>query len=217
MIASKTQTSLLIACTSALGLTATAPAAVVELDLPAGVVGEAVVYDSGTVFTTSVTDPSGATFDIVYTLVASATAEDPAARIQSEGESFGVLSASETDESHGGTFDGDDGEGVSVTDLAITNFEPGSSGLTADSFSVSFSTLTVNLGANKPDGLNVSFVKLGDEGGTNFRRPGDDVALDLTEVKDFDAAATEMFIQVDSGQGNNRTAIGGIGSDTEPG
>ena len=56
----------------------------------------------------------------------------------------------------------------------------------------------------------MSFVKLGDEGGTNFRRPGDDVALDLTEVKDFDAAATEMFIQVDSPQGNNRTAIAGI-------
>lgn len=188
-----------------------ARAEVVSLSLP-----ESGTHLSGAIFTTSgVVLSNGATIDIQYSLNAFATDEITVdAFIGSDGLYFGVGSAA--DGTSGGqqqSVDGDDGEQLSISDLSITNFNAGASGLVEGDLSISFETVTILNGNHAPDGIDFSFVGFGDTV-ANVTSPGNvstPATIDLTSLSNFSPLSSELYLQPDNAAANNRWSVSGIG------
>ena len=197
----------------------------ITLDLPVGGRDAAdvpITHADGSVFTTSVTDGGGATYDIEYTLNAFATDEtvvDAFIKTNGTGTFFGVGSAPDgANTAQQESVDGADGERLSITNLSITNFVAGSDGLVAGDLSVAFNTLTIANGPSTQDGLFISFTDFGvnDE---QVNRPGRVLAdgtipqpaeIDLTALPTYDAAATTIFLAPDNIAGTNRWSVAAI-------
>ena len=133
---------------------------------------------------------------------------------------------------HNGTFDGDDGEGISFTGLTINNFMANGSGFTqADFTNLTFSEISFGAVGNSNDGANFSFTGFPDHpdpdgsSGTGVNQPfnagagfvtdanvtaANDNSVDLTGLAGFSAPETDLFIRVDSNQANNRFNASGL-------
>ncbi|MGJ8652760.1 MAG: hypothetical protein ACSHX8_05765 [Opitutaceae bacterium] len=181
-------------------------AAAIDLDLPA--TGN---YTT-TIVATSVTDASGATFDISYTLGANAIGANPFAR--SNSTQIGV--GSDTDISaHYTTLEGNDGEGLSFTSLSVSNFVANGSGYVIGDIELNFQSLLFNNVANNQDGVNISFTSFGDAGAANQNlnaasTGGTPYTLDLTALANYSATATGLYIENDNTSSSNRWAIEGL-------
>ena len=76
---------------------------------------------------------------------------------------------------HGNTFDGDQAEGLSFTNLAITNFMDNGSGFTeADFTDLTFSSISFLAVGNNQDGVNFSFTGFPADGATPENQGLDD-------------------------------------------
>ena len=182
-------------------------AATVVLNLPGN--GS---HASGTTFSTS-SSYGGATFDIRYTLNAFATIGTPAPFIGSDGTIFGV--GSFDDGSIAGqlvSIDGDDGEQLSMTNLSITNFNAGSSGLVVGDLKLSFNTLDIANGTAANDGITLSFTAFGDTT-VGVDQP---TTINLTALSNFSSTATSLYLQPDNAASNNRWSISGITASVTP-
>ena len=175
---------------------------------------------NGSVVSTSVVDPTGATFDIEFTL--GSIGADSTANFNATNGTYGIGTSTDLVAAHNATFDGDDGEGISFTGLAITNFMANGSGFTqADFTDLTFSSISVGAAGNSNDGANFSFTGFPNHpdangtSGTGENQPFNagggfsnqvptnpfDLATGLTS---FAAPETDLFIRVDSNQANNR-------------
>ena len=186
-------------------------AAVFVLDLPPNTANIA----SGSSFTTSAT-LSGATFDISYTLNAVATDTTITPFIRSDGSHFGVGSTPDgTNPGQQRSIDAGDGEKVSITNLSITNFNAGTSGLTQGDFSISFEDVGILNGNSTQDGVNLSFIGFGNTT-ANVTRPGNGATpalIDLTALTNYDPASTALYLEPDNANGSNRWSINAISVD----
>jgi len=184
--------------------TGAAQADLVSLNLPA-----AGNHSDGSVFSTS-TSFNGATFNIEYALNAFAadeTTED--AFINSTGSFFGVGSVGDPNAGNERSIDGDDGEQLSITNLSITNFNAGTSGLVVGDLNISFDSLAILNGTAAPDGIEISFTGFGDTQ-VDVQQPG---TVDLTGLTNFSSSSTALYIQPDTTASNNRWSVSGISVD----
>jgi hypothetical protein len=174
------------------------------LDLP-----ESGTYEVGTVVTTSVTI-LGATFDISYTIGATASGDN--VFVSSTGTQLGV--GSDTDiSSHYNTLEGNDGEGISFTDLTVSNFVANDSGLTESDIidSLTFSGITFGATGNSNDGVDISFTDFDtDTVNKNLSSFSSGSTLSLSTLSNYDSNVTDLYLIVDSAQSNNRWSVAGI-------
>ena len=213
------RTILYAICVSLLAVSAVQAQQTLILDLPPG--GPDPIAD-GSTFTTSVTDGGGATYDIEYTLNAFATDEtvvDAFIKVNGAGTFFGVGSAPDgANTAQQESVDGGDGESLSITNLAITNFVAGSDGLVASDLSIAYNSITIANGPSTQDGLFFSFTGFGVDT-EQVNRPGrvlDDgtipqpAEVDLTAFPSYDPAATSVFLAPDNIAGTNRWSVAAI-------
>lgn len=184
-----------------------AQAVVVDLDLTAA--GD---YSSPTVVTTS-TSFNSATFDINYTIGAIAGGPNPF--VSSTGAQVGVGFDGDANEMHHITLEGNDDEGLSFTNLAISNFNANGSGLTESDFDdLTFTGLTLNNVGNGNDGANVSFsgfgVSTANVGLSGLPTGEVPHTIDLTGLSNFGSPETGLYIEPNSNQSNNRWAVVGL-------
>ncbi|CAA6691591.1 MULTISPECIES: PEP-CTERM sorting domain-containing protein [unclassified Lentimonas] len=181
---------------------------------------------SATVVTTTVTIGTTGSFDITYKLGAISfnvidnsdplnPIDDPSNPfVRSIGTQYGVGSDRDISQ-HYTTLEGDDGEGISFYDLSIDNFVAGDSGLLlVDLTDLRFDSVSFNNVANNNDGVNISFTSFDDSGATNQNlnagsTGGTPYTRDLTNIAG-NATADALYLQVDSGQSNNRWAVTGL-------
>lgn len=178
-------------------LSSLATAATFNLDLPA-----AGTYTPSTTVTTSLSS-GGATFDVEYTVTASATGANPF--VSSNGTLIGVGSDADIIQ-HYNTLEGDDNEVLSFSALTFTNFDPGTSGLTAADFTnTSFSGMTFGSAENNQDGVDVTI------GGTpvNYNL-SDTSTLDITSLSNYTDPTTAFSITNDNDFGTNRWSVNGL-------
>lgn len=179
---------------------------------------------NGVVATTNVTDASGATFDIIFNLDSIGNgANDPVPRFNTATGSYAVDTSTDANNNHGNTIDGDDGEGLSFTNLAITNFNANGSGFTlADFTDLTFSSLAFGSSGNAQDGVNISFTDFPTHptglGGTtsvalltadnqNLSGIASGTTYDLTALSTYTAPATDLFLRTDNQNTGNRWSV----------
>ena len=128
---------------------------IVPLDLPSNGTN---LPSGSTINTAGVMHSSGATFDISYTLSAmgnDAMGTLAVAAIEGAGGSFGVASGADgATNGQQRSLDGNDEEELTLAGLGISNFSPGTSGLTASDFTIEFVSLLILNGQSPPDGAN---------------------------------------------------------------
>ncbi|MDB4345928.1 PEP-CTERM sorting domain-containing protein [bacterium] len=186
-------------------------AQLVALDVAA--VGSYTNDSNTTVTTTGIVASDGATFDLTYTLGSIANGANPFAN--STGALYGV--GSDTDiANHYNTLEGNDGEGLSFTNLTLSNFSAGST-YTEQEFidSLTFSSFSVGAAGNVQDGVNVSYASFGAD--TDNEALNDNGALNPTVTlagrTNFVAAgssATSLYLQVNSTGSKNRWSVSGL-------
>lgn len=170
----------------------------------AQVVSTAVTYD-------------GATFNIDYTLGATANNTDPATVVAtSNGNVYGVFSDTDIP-SHATTLEGNDAEGISFLNLSISNFNANASSYVIGDFTnLRFRTFTAGADGNAQDGAFISFTSFADAidaGGTRSQQTmnaNGGTARDLTTKGNYSAAADDLFLIVDTAGSKNRFNIGGL-------
>ena len=165
----------------------------------------------------------GATFNIVYTL--SAVSNDTGAVVGVSGSNVGVGSDNDINPNHFTTLEGDGsagangstggGEGLSFTGLSIANFQANGSGLTvADITNLQFSNLTVGAVSNRFDGIDISTTGFGASDVAN-QGLGDNISttsfdIPLTTLANFNAPATDLYLEPDNASSSNRWFVGGV-------
>ena len=192
-----------------------APAAsIVSLNLPG-----AGNYASPTVVTTS-QSVGAATFDISYTVAA--VSNDTGAVVGVSGSSIGVGSDNDVNPQHFNTLEGDGsgganestagGEGLSFTNLSITNFQSNGSGITVGDISdLQFHGLTVGAAANAQDGATISFTGFGTSTtDVNLSGVSAGYTIPLTGLSNFSSTATGLYVQPDNGSSRNRWNVTGL-------
>lgn len=191
---------------------------VLTLDLPSdgyysatGTTNTSQTVSTATTVTTS-TSFGGATFDIVYTIGSTATGAN--SFVRSTGTQVGVGSDGDI-LNHYATLEGNDGEGISFTGLAVTNFVAGASGLTVDDITdLTFSEVTFTAVANNQDGVNISFTNFGvDTANQNLNSAstgGSPYTMALSSYSNFTAPETAVYFTTDNTASTNRWAITGI-------
>jgi len=195
---------------ASLGLITTSSAVTVSLDLPS-----AGNHASGTVFSTSVSTTDGASFNINYTL--GATANNADAFVISDGTNLGVgtPTGNTTAATLGGNGFNGGGNGLSFTSLTISNFMAGSVVLTTNDISnLQFDTLTLSGAGNDfRDGGLFSFGSFDDnDNGTNLENATDPFNIDLSTLatQPVGGLATGLFVEPDSGQNQNVWSVSGL-------
>lgn len=175
---------------------------------------ENIVYlDVSTATTvTSSTSFGGATFDIVYTIGSTATAAN--SFVRSTGSQLGVGSDGDIS-NHYSTLEGNDGEGISFTGLAVANFVAGASGLTVEDITdLTFTGVTFNNVANNQDGVNISFTDFGlstqNQNLNSANTGGTPYTMVLSSYSNYTAPETAVYFTTDNTASSNRWAITGI-------
>ena len=159
------------------------------------------------VLSSVITLDGDATFQLQFTLTAdgpatrTVTVTDPVTMVETmttepntqsmtaapSGTGWAVFSDSDLNDAHGTSIDGDDQETITVSDIAVVNFESGTTGLTSASISdLSFSGALILNGNNNRDGQSI-----GVNGGA---------LVDVGKVVDLASFGTEF-------QGLNTTGI----------
>jgi hypothetical protein len=181
-----------------------AQATVVSLNLAAS--GDNVI---GTVVTTSVTDDSGATFDIQYTLGAEA-AGTGTAYVGSTGTQMGVGNTSGGTDT---TIDGDESNVISFTNLSIVNFVANDSGyVLADFEGLTFTGVVYGNASHTYDGAYISFDNYvtQDQQALNGDAAIYEDAVSLTGLSNYSGTETDLYIMNDNARGTNRFSINGL-------
>ena len=177
---------------------------------------------SGTVATTPFMTSSGATFDINITLSATSTTTDntdPAnpiitpnvvSDITMNGNGIGVASAGDPNFNNQLTIDGDDQEQLIISDLSISNFNTGTSGLAeSDITNLQFSDLSFFNGTAANDGIAISTTAFDITDLTGTTLITEPTVVDLSTVVGI-ATSDTIIIQPDSLQSNNRISLSGV-------
>ena len=197
-----------------LAASASQAATTISLDLP--VDGN---YATPTEILTAATDPSGATFDIVYTI--SAISNDTGPVVGVIDQLIGVGSANDINPNHFNSLEGDGsggangstagGEGLSFGSLGISNFQANGSEFTEADVEIQFQNLDFSAVGNRQDGVNISFIGYGDTtANMNLSPVASPFSLDLTTLANFSPSATDLFLQPDNLNSGNRWNISGL-------
>ena len=193
-------------------------------------------YAMPTTVITNVTSAEGATFDVSYTL--SATSNDTGAVVGVIGQMIGVGSDNDINPNHFNTlegtgavvpnpdFDPDNpdsgpanfnlgGEGLSFTNLTISNFMDNGSGIVeSDITNLQFDDVTFGAVTNGNDGVNISYTDFGvdttnqnlNSASTGAMNP---FTLELPAPTDG-SLIDGVFLTTDTGQASNRWNISGL-------
>lgn len=174
------------------------------LDLPAA--GD---YTTPTVVTTS-QSYRGATFDVSYTISATGTRDNPFA--SSTGLIVGVGSDT-NDPSRYRTLEGQGGEGLSFTNLSVSNFVANDSGLVVSDVAdhLSFSAIVLGSVGNAQDGVDLSFTGYStDLANVNLSGVLAKHTITLTALVNYVAPAPSLFVMPDNRSNKNRWSIIGV-------
>ena len=154
----------------------------------------------------------GATFDIVYTL--GSTAKTAHSFVSSSGSQYGV-GADNDNAAHYKTLEGNDHEGISFTDLSITNFKDNGSGIVIGDISdLKFISVSVNSAGNARDGVNIGYTGFVATDNVNLSTSSDaGQNISLSALENYPkspALATALYLKTDDGQTSNRWAVDGM-------
>jgi hypothetical protein len=160
----------------------------------------------------------GASFDIVYTIRASAKNMSP--YVSSVLGNVGVGSEGEVVD-HARTLDGDSEDGLAFTNLTIQNFNANSSGLTVSDIAdnIGFSSILIGNAGNAQDGIDVSFEYHGVEvQNVPLNRVEAQHELELASLEKYSEPAQNFYLMSDNLNVRNRINVVGIKVDIpEPG
>ncbi|CAA6677972.1 MULTISPECIES: PEP-CTERM sorting domain-containing protein [unclassified Lentimonas] len=154
----------------------------------------------------------GATFDIVYTLNATATSTDSnTIVVVSNGTTYGVTS--DTDSvNHTLTLEADTDEGIAFLGLSFSNFQDNGSGITLGDLSgLRWSAFTATADGNNPDNVSVSYNGYAAATASSINLTPDAGSVrDFTGLANYSENGQDLYLMTTGANSSNRWGIGAL-------